>query len=365
MPTETSDWTNQERDLLDELVPFQCKTGYYNQLASLYFTPAETALRQLFHFREYDGSNYVTFETIPLLLFFIPYFFSSALCSGAYAPTGLFVPLIIGGAAFGRLIGHILNDAAPGYVADSGTYALIGSAALLGGMARMTISGTVIMLEAAGNMVYLLPLMVTFGAARYTGNAINHDLYGIQIALKNLPFLPGHLRNLGLLNFFPIHEIMARPVVCFDQIEKVGNVHRMLESTTHNGFPVLGKNGHLVGLILRKTLCSLLKLKAFSTPQVSTRSSGSKGKGRSSESTSPTSDDSNHFLTINSCKDSYSAPPVDPTGCVDGQKSGRESVKYTTTLAPSATVFYDTLERNYPRYPSIDDIELSAAEKVN
>lgn len=33
----------------------------------------------------------------------------------------------------------------------------------------MTISGTVIMLEAAGNMVYLLPLMVTFGAARYTG----------------------------------------------------------------------------------------------------------------------------------------------------------------------------------------------------
>ena len=32
-------------------------------------------------------------------------------------------------------IGHMLNDAAPGYVADSGTYALIGSAALLGGMA--------------------------------------------------------------------------------------------------------------------------------------------------------------------------------------------------------------------------------------
>ena len=104
MPSETSDWTNQERDLLDELVPFQCKAGHYNQLASLYFTPAETALRQLFHYREYDGSDYVTFQTIPLMLFFFPYFLSSALCSGAYAPTGLFVPLIIGGAAFGRLV---------------------------------------------------------------------------------------------------------------------------------------------------------------------------------------------------------------------------------------------------------------------
>ena len=104
LPSETSDWTKQERDLLDELVPFQCESGDYNQLASLYFTPPETALRQLFHYREYDGTDYVTFETIPLLLFFVPYFFSSALCSGAYAPTGLFVPLIIGGAAFGRLV---------------------------------------------------------------------------------------------------------------------------------------------------------------------------------------------------------------------------------------------------------------------
>lgn len=85
-------------------MPFQCNAGHYNQLASLYFAPAETALRQLFHFREYDGSDYITFETIPLLLFFLPYFFSSALCSGTFAPTGLFVPLIIGGAAFGRLV---------------------------------------------------------------------------------------------------------------------------------------------------------------------------------------------------------------------------------------------------------------------
>jgi len=362
MPSDTSDWTNQERDLLDELVPFQCKTGYYNQLASLYFTPAETALRQLFHFREYDGSDYVTFETIPLLLFFIPYFFSSALCSGAYAPTGLFVPLIIGGAAFGRLIGHILNDAAPGYFADSGTYALIGSAALLGGMARMTISGTVIMLEAAGNMVYLLPLMVTFGAARYTGNAINHDLYGIQIALKNLPFLPGHLRNLGLLNFFPIHEIMAQPVICFDQIEKVDTVYRMLQSTTHNGFPVLGTNGHLVGLILRKTLCSLLKLKAFSIPQASLSGSETKNAPTEAGKVDAGCDDSEHFLTITPARQSYKAPSSSaPSETKPGHKTA--SGRYTTTLTPSATVFYDTLERNYPRYPRIDEIELSAAEK--
>ncbi|RYY86394.1 hypothetical protein EON63_05860 [archaeon] len=55
----------------------------------------------------------------------------------------------------------------------TGTYALIGAAAILGGMARMTIAGCVIVLEACGNTTYLLPLMVTFAAARYAGMCIH------------------------------------------------------------------------------------------------------------------------------------------------------------------------------------------------
>ena len=105
------------------------------------------------------------------------------------APAGLFVPTLLAGAAFGRLIGHWMNLAFPGYVADSGTYALIGAAAVLGGMARMTIAGCVIVLEACGNITYLLPLMVTFAASRYAGNAINESMYDMQIHIKEMPFL--------------------------------------------------------------------------------------------------------------------------------------------------------------------------------
>lgn len=344
IPSETAEFTSQERHLLNELTAFQCTSGEYNQLASLYFVEPDIALRQLFHYREYDGTDYTTFDTIPLLLFFVPYFLMAACVSGVFAPTGLFVPLIIAGAAYGRLWGHLLNSAFPGYVADSGTYALIGAAALLGGMARMTISGTVIMLEAAGNMMYLLPLMVTFGAARYTGNAINHGLYEIQIELQNYPFLPSSLRSLGLLNYYPIHEIMASPVMTLQQIEKVGRVYRLLMDTDHSGFPVVGKNGHLVGLILRKTLCSLLKLKAYSVPQSegTENSRGKKGDvfrvgGGIGNRVNDTREEESKSLLEN---------------------------KGDMVLAPAATVFYDTLERPYPKYPQIRDIRLEPHEMV-
>lgn len=125
--------TMQEEALLEELVPMQCGEESYNQLASLYFTSGEVAMRQLFHFREVNGEGNSSFTSGPLILFFIPYFLIAAITSGVMAPAGLFVPTLLAGAAFGRLIGHWMNITFPGHVADSGTYALIGAAAILGG----------------------------------------------------------------------------------------------------------------------------------------------------------------------------------------------------------------------------------------
>lgn len=185
---------------------------------------------------------------------------------------------------------------------------------MLGGMSRMTIAGTIIILEATGDPGLLLPLMLTFAAARYTGNAINQPMYDMHIELKEMPFLEGSLKTLGLLNYHPVNEIMTKNVVTLNEINKVGTVYLILAKTTHNGFPVVGKDGHLRGLILRKHLTSLLKLKAFSKS------------------------DKDSF------NDSTTATPED--------------------LTPAAAVFHDTLERNYPRYPKINEIMLTVDEMV-
>lgn len=167
------------------------------------------------------------------------------------------------------------------------------------------------MLEATGNITYLLPLMLTFATSRYTGNAFNESIYDIQIHLKEMPFLEGSLHSLGMLNNHPISEIMATPVVTLQEVEKVRRVMEILTNTKHNGFPVVSKEGRLRGLILRKTLCSLLKLKAYSTPA--------------------------------------SEPATADGGIV---------------LAQAATVMFDNIERVYPNFPDAKAVKLSEKELV-
>ena len=333
-------YTKQENDLLDHLVQFTCPSGRYNQLASLYFTSDDMAMRQLFHFREVDGEGLNSLTSGPLILYFVPYFFMAAITAGSMCPAGLFVPTLLSGAAYGRLIGHWMNLLFPGHVGDAGTYALIGAASILGGNARMTIAGCVIVLEACGNITYLLPLMLTFAACRYTGNAINEPMYDMQIHLKSIPFLEDSLHSLGMLNYHPISKIMTTDVTAIQEVEKVSKVMELLHTTNHNGFPVVNREGKLRGFILRKTLCTLLKLKAYSTPVLQD----------AADPAVPT--------TLSSGR------PRGQSAAFSGQNYAR-SAEGGIILAPASLVSYDTIERPYPNYPDIDAVKLSDRELVS
>ena len=65
----------------------------------------------------------------------------------------------------------------------------VGSASVLGGMARMTISLTVILVELTGALYWLPPVALALFTAKWVGNFFNEGLYDIHIGLKGWPIL--------------------------------------------------------------------------------------------------------------------------------------------------------------------------------
>ena len=267
LPADIEDWSDQEKELVDSLVPYKCVKGKeYNEVASLIFTDADDAIKQLFHFKEAGEDDSSTFSSAALFLFFIPYVSLATVVYGIAVPSGLFVPSLLSGAAFGRLFGHLLHklDHTSGTFADSGSYALMGAAAVLGGMARMTISLTVILLEATGDMQYILPLMLTLMAARFTGNVFNEGLYDIHIHLKRIPFMDQDVPEIAEHHEIVANQVMSTDVKCIRPVERVGVIHDLLSNHEHGSFPIVDDGGTLYGTASRNMLCTLLKHRAFS-----------------------------------------------------------------------------------------------------
>ncbi|KAH9108991.1 hypothetical protein AeMF1_015870 [Aphanomyces euteiches] len=176
----------EKAELTANLVQYACPSGQYNDLASLVFVRQDTAIRQLLHLQTPLAPP--TFTMSSLIVMATLNFLGTAIVLGASISSGVFVPSIIAGAALGRAMGQWMHADDMDFV-NVGTYALVGAAAVLGGVTRITISLTIILLEATGDLQYALPLMMTLMAARWVGNIFSEGLYEAQIQCRGIPFL--------------------------------------------------------------------------------------------------------------------------------------------------------------------------------
>ncbi|MPC90090.1 H(+)/Cl(-) exchange transporter 3 [Portunus trituberculatus] len=67
---------------------------------------------------------------------------------------------------------------------------MVGAAAVLGGVTRMTVSLVVIMFELTGGVRYIVPLMAAVMASKWIGDAFGREgIYDAHIILNGYPFL--------------------------------------------------------------------------------------------------------------------------------------------------------------------------------
>ncbi|EQC35184.1 hypothetical protein SDRG_07413 [Saprolegnia diclina VS20] len=247
----------EKLELRSELVQFYCGPNQYNDLASLFLTSPDTALKQLLHFGEVATAP-SDFTAASLLAYGLCLFLGSALTFGSAISGGVFIPCILSGAALGRLFGGLMQADDVNYMHLS-TYSLVGAAAMLGGVTRMTISLTIILLEATGDLQYALPLMMTLMSARWVGNSLSTGLYDLHIHGRGIPFLdwsPPYA-----FETFTVAHVMKDEPVYLSKRETVGTLLKTLIECTHDhAWAVVEEPGSLVlaGTLQRSTLGALL-----------------------------------------------------------------------------------------------------------
>eukprot|EP00930_Biecheleria_cincta_P071328 TRINITY_DN58845_c0_g1_i1.p1 TRINITY_DN58845_c0_g1~~TRINITY_DN58845_c0_g1_i1.p1 ORF type:complete len:900 (-),score=127.65 TRINITY_DN58845_c0_g1_i1:49-2748(-) len=216
----------------------------------LFWDPGGSSIKHLFHDKE-------EFEPGLLTFFGITYYVLACWTYGLAVPSGLFVPSLLTGAAFGRLFGQAVAHITDGWSADPGIYALMGATAFLSGMARITISLAVILMEATGSSVFALPIFVTVMLSKWTGDVFNHGLYDIHIGLKEIPLLESFPEKEMII--MRAGDVMNSDVLSVLRVETVGHLIRILESCEHHAFPVQHHaTKRFVGTVKRSTLHVLL-----------------------------------------------------------------------------------------------------------
>jgi chloride channel 3/4/5 len=107
---------------------------------------------------------------------------------GCKVPSGIIIPALDAGALFGRLIGQLIPDISPGI------FAMVGAAAFLAGVSRMTVSLTVIMFELTGEVDYIPPFMIAILVAKWVADALSSQgVYDLAQTVLGHPFLdPEH-----------------------------------------------------------------------------------------------------------------------------------------------------------------------------
>ncbi|KAH9993644.1 chloride channel [Xylariaceae sp. FL0662B] len=244
------------------------------ELVSSLFTDCALVLDDPFNLCKTGAATASTI--ILLLLAAVLGFFLAAITFGLNIPAGIILPSMAIGALSGRAVGIIMEiwqHNHPGFFPFStcdpgvpcvtpGVYAIIGAAATLAGVTRLTVSIVVIMFELTGALTYVLPIMVAVMISKWVGDAFSRrGIYESWIHFNEYPFLDSGDEGGGSQHVpdIPAGQIMTRIedlVVLTATGHTIASLRGVLESCDYRGFPVVSdpREAVLLGYINRAEL---------------------------------------------------------------------------------------------------------------
>nr|XP_019011401.1 voltage-gated chloride channel [Kwoniella pini CBS 10737]OCF50182.1 voltage-gated chloride channel [Kwoniella pini CBS 10737] len=179
---------------------------------------------------------------------------------GIKLPAGIFIPSLVVGACFGRIVGLTMEYIEYSYptlgIFDvcketdcivPGLYAMVGAAATLAGVTRTTVSLAVIMFELTSTLNYVVPVMLGVLIAKTVADGLEKKgIYDLVIDLNQLPYLDQKHEYLWGSRRASSVADKSVPILRADKQHTVRSLTgKLLESVrlgmTDTGFPILVK----------------------------------------------------------------------------------------------------------------------------
>ena len=85
----------------------------------------------------------------------------------------------------------------------------VGAAAQLGGVTRMTLSITVLVMEGTGALQLVVPMMLAVFVAKIVGDSVSMGVYDLHIKIRGAPVLVSVVKKLELC--FPVPMLRFQP----------------------------------------------------------------------------------------------------------------------------------------------------------
>lgn len=182
---------------------------------------------------------------------------ATAVTIGSGGAGGMFSVSLFQGALWGGLIGIAGHAIAPTIVTTPASYALIGMGAFYAASTRATLTAILMVTELTRDYAVVVPLML----AAVTADAVSvrlskETVYTIKLTQTGV--LYEHDRVQSPLDFLQVKDVMSKEVDGLPSDLSVGEAFNRMIDLGHTGYPVLGPEGKLKGLVTRRDLSKQL-----------------------------------------------------------------------------------------------------------
>lgn len=183
---------------------------------------------------------------------------ATSITLGSGGSGGIFAPSLFIGAMLGEAFGKIATLMLPSTVIPPGAFALVGMAAVFAGTSHAPISAILLLFEMTGNYQILPPLMVTCVITIVLVRWISKpSIYTLKLLRRGIDI--EKYTEVDLMDSITVSEAMIKDVIAVNESETVRDVGLKIKKTNHRGFPVISKDGRLVGMVTRQDINKALQ----------------------------------------------------------------------------------------------------------